>query len=289
MLAAFAPATLERYLACTDSFIAFHQADGSCTAHVSPAVLADYLSASQSSLTQDRGLHGTSPITAIKALRWWSKQCMWSELWDAMQSSLVRAYSKNIAIKDVKESLPIPMAVVVAWERAVCDRKSLSQSVRLFLGAALLCTHGSIRFGDIRRTAWSSLQLSTLGLHGTSTATKTTRRGQPFAVTWHGITGRDAQSSWLLSWLAELAELLEPRSQCKLPEQPPDFLFLNCTLSSPRIYSIAPASYSRTLLKPQQTLHTRTTAPQISATSSQSSRRHCGTPSVSQIQSTALQ
>ena len=32
-----------------------------------------------------------------------------------------------------------------------------------------------------------SLQLSAAGLHGVCAATKTTRRGQPFACAWHGI------------------------------------------------------------------------------------------------------
>ena len=170
MLANFAPATLERYLACVESFLALHSSDGSCTAQVSSAVLADYMFASQSPLKQHKEKHRTTPITAIKALRWYSKQC-------------IRAYSKCTAIKDVRESIPMPMALTAAWEQAVCDRKAFSQSVRLFLGTALLCTHGSIRFGDIQRTSWSSLQLSTAGLHGVCTATKTTKRGQPFAVT----------------------------------------------------------------------------------------------------------
>ena len=210
MLANFPPTTLERYLSCVDCFIFLHLAGGSCSPQVSSGTLENYLSASQGSLRQDRGLHR-------------SKLCMWSELWDAMQSSIVRAYTRSTAIKDVRGSVPVPMALVVAWEKAVCDRAAFSQSVRLFLGTALLCTHGSIKFGDIQCAAWSSLQLSTKGLHGTCTATKTTRRGQPFAVTWHGISGRDTQSSWLLQWLAELAELTAPRSRCRQPETAPDF------------------------------------------------------------------
>ena len=250
MLANFAPATLERYLSCVDCFISLHLASGSCYSYsqVSSAALADYLFASQSSLRQDTGLHRTSPITAIKSLWWWSKPCRWSELWDAMQSSVVRAYTKSAAIKDIRGSIPIPMALVAAWKKAVCDRAAFSQSIRLFLGTALLCAHGSVRFGDIQRAAWSSLQLSTQGLRSACAATKTTRRGQLFAVTWHGVSGRDTQSSWLLHWLAELAELTTPQSRCRQPEAAPDFLFLNCTLSSPRILNIAPASYATALL-----------------------------------------
>ena len=94
----------------------------------------------------------------------------------------------------------------------------------------------------------ASLQLSTAGLHGICTATKTTRHGQPFACTWHGITGRDFSPSRLLHWLAELASLSAPHSKCKRPAAEPDFLFLNCSLSQEHITEIAPASYARTLL-----------------------------------------
>ena len=202
MLANFAPATLKRDLSCRESFVAFHLADGSCSSQVSPAILADYLCIAK--LAQARARHAShlpdhrhqSAAMVVKSMH------------------VVRAAGRHAeqhrphipqstTIKDVRESIPIPMALSAAWERAVCDRKSFTQSVRLFLGTALLCTRGSVRFGDIQRTAWSSLQLSTQGLHGTCAATKTTRRRQPFAVTWHGISGRDAQSSWLLHWLAE--------------------------------------------------------------------------------------
>ena len=83
---------------------------------------------------------------------------------------------------------------------------------------------------------------------GTCSATKTTRKGQPFAVTWHAISGRDYQSSWLLKWLAELADLRSQHSKCKAPQAGPDFLFLNCTLSQPTIFSVAIASYDTTFL-----------------------------------------
>ena len=148
-----------------------------------------------------------------------------------MQSPLVSAYSRSAAIRDKREAVPIPLAVLAAWERMVCTT-DCAQPIRLFLGAALLCCHASIRFGDIQRVRWSSLQLSSTGLHGACTATKTTKQGQPFACTWHGITGREFSSSWLLHWLAELAHLSEPRS--KAPDAEPDFLFLNCSLSQPR-------------------------------------------------------
>ena len=181
LLAGFAPGTLERYLANISLFLDFQLSENG-TAEISPSLLADYLySAAQRSVAQDRGLHRTSPLMCVKSLCWWAKHAAWQALASALQSTLVSAYAKHTNIKDKKESVPIPLAAIAAWERAVCS-KACSQSVRLFLGTALLCSHASMRFGDIQRVDWRSLQLSTAGLHGICTATKTTRQDSHLPV-----------------------------------------------------------------------------------------------------------
>ena len=192
-LAGFAPGTLERYLANISTFLDFQLSEGNGTADVSLALMADCFYSAQRSAAQDRGLHRTSPLMCIKSLRWWAKHADWRDLHTALQSTLVSAYAKTTRSKDKKESYPIPLAVLAAWERMVCTAQC-TQSQRLFLGTAMLCSHVSIRFGDIQRVGWSSLQLSTAGLHGACTATKTTRSGQPFACTWRGIKA----ATWLL-------------------------------------------------------------------------------------------
>ena len=118
-------------------------------------------------------------------------------------------------------------------------------TTKLILGAALLCIHSSIRFGDAQRVHWHTLQLSTQGLHAVAYATKTTKAGQPFACTWHGYTGRSASTSWLLQWLACIASL--PASQQDNSSQP-DFLFPHADMQCHALPCVAPASYARTLL-----------------------------------------
>ena len=182
LLANFSPNTLERYLKAVQNFLDFHLADGHCSYEVHHGILADFLFASQRSIKQDRSVHRTSPLISIKALRWWAKQCTWQELAAAMHSPLANAYSKDTQCKDTREAVPIPLAVTTAWERAVCDTTTPS-SIKLFLGTALLCTHASVRFGDIQRTEWLSLQLSVakdnhLRVHGTALQVATlTHRG----------------------------------------------------------------------------------------------------------------
>ena len=81
LLSKFSPGTLERYLACIATFLEFWATESQLNnSTLEPAMLADYLLATQRSATQDRALHRTSPLTALKALRWFSRIAEWSEL-----------------------------------------------------------------------------------------------------------------------------------------------------------------------------------------------------------------
>ena len=93
ILANFSPGTLKRYLSCIASFLDLHLSEGDTRTEVSTALLADYLHAAQRSLTQDRGVHRTSPVMCIKALRWWAKHCkvLWSQHTPAAQQSTTNA------------------------------------------------------------------------------------------------------------------------------------------------------------------------------------------------------
>ena len=151
-------------------------------------------------------------------------------------ASTAKPSMETITVYDRKEAMPIPLALIVSWEELLCTQSTVL-TTKLFLGAALLCTHAGLRFGDAQRVNWWTLQLSTQGLHGTAYATKTTKRGQPFACTWHGLAGRDVQSSWLLQWLACLVEIGEHASIA------PDFLFFHCDLESQQFPHTFPSSY----------------------------------------------
>ena len=122
--------------------------------------------------------------------------------------------------------MPIPLSLIAAWGQCVCD-PSTPPATKLVLGAILACAHSSIRFGDAQRVRWGSLQLSSQGLHAAAYATKTTKAGQPFACTWHGLSGRNAQTSWLLQWLA----LGAPHGRARLPLSAPRFAVLSRRVS----------------------------------------------------------
>ena len=67
--------------------------------------------------------------------------------------------------------------------------------------AFLLAYHACLRFGDLQRIRLSSLSLTAQSLRGICWSTKTSRTGQPFAVTLTGLSGRCAASSWCLNYL----------------------------------------------------------------------------------------
>ena len=209
--------------------------------------MADYLLAAQRSATQDRAVHRTSPITAVKSLRWLAKTVQWQELSMALSAPIVASYAHLTKSVDRRESYPLPMALVAGFEKAVCSSDT-SNALALFLGAVLLCTHASVRFGDAQRIAWSSLQLSRTALNGTCYRTKTSTHGQPFACRWHGITGRDYRSSWVLQWLGRLAKHCKEANLTLQGRAEPDFVFINCNPLQPLPTELAPASYARTLM-----------------------------------------
>ena len=146
--------------------------------------------------------------------------------------------------KDRREALPIPWCLVASWEQVVCQPLT-ALCTKLALGAMLLATHSSLRFGDVQRIDVSSLSLSCSALHGTCYATKTTNMGQPFAVALGGISGRDTASCWTLHWLAALRSALE---YTNTPRDRVDFLWFNAQPELARLQEIAPASYCAAML-----------------------------------------
>ncbi|CAE7689465.1 unnamed protein product, partial [Symbiodinium necroappetens] len=240
----FAPSTLERYLRIAHQFLCFLEACDIAFNQVSLAALLDYLASARASRSQDLEIHRISATSAIKALRWFQKLSQWEQLTSAMQSPVIAAYCSQSTAKDRKEAVPIPMALIAAWEQRVCDSTAPLCTV-LCLGAALLAIHASLRFGDIQRVDFSSLSLTAAALHGVCFATKTTSRGQPFAVTIAGITGRDPSSCWPLHWLSAMHRAASPfREQ----DGDPDFLWVSTAPELHNLLELAPASYCTAML-----------------------------------------
>ena len=213
------------------------------------AFLADFLHACENSLEEDREVCQIGPRPILKALSWLSRIAEVPALQSIMQASLIRAFITQ-PTADRKEALPLPMAVVVQWERYICS-PHCPQDLRLFLGGLLLALHGGLRFGDLQRIRLQSLSLTSTSLRGVCWQTKTTKRGQPFAVTLHGISGRSLESLWVLPFLKAVQSAWIATEKAMNMTLSPDFILPVLTnlggLARPNSIYSQPMAYSQSL------------------------------------------
>ena len=172
------------------------------------AHLSDFIAGCHVSQAEDRTALKCSAIMMSKALSWFARIGQISSLSDLMGSPLIKSFAYNPKPHDRREALPLPLAILAAWEEHIVS-PACTPAVGLLLGALLLCAHCSLRFGDIQRIKPSALSLSAQALRGLCWATKTTSQGQPFACLPFGFRGEDISASWLVKWLALLSQALD--------------------------------------------------------------------------------
>ena len=248
-LSPFTAGTVERYLSSVRQFIdylAFHCIElGALTT----AQLADFLHACEQGLQEDREICRLDPKSALKALSWVSRNAGLSTLAAILQDSLIAAF-RSQKVADRREALPLPLAVVVAWERRLCEA-DCPADLCILLGGFLLALHGGLRFGDLQRIRLTSLSLTSSSLRGVCWQTKTTRQGQPFAVTLTGLSGRSVQSLWVLPFLRAVQAAWIRTETAYLQPLNPDFILPTLTnlggSSSEDSAYHRPMSYSQAL------------------------------------------
>ena len=245
----FTAGTLERYIAAAKHFLDFLGLSNRTIASIDVAFLADFLHACENSLEEDRDVCKIGPRPILKALSWLGRHAEVSALQPLLQASLIRAFLTQPS-SDRKEALPLPMAVVVEWEKYICS-PHCPQDLRLFLGGLLLALHGGLRFGDLQRIRFNSLSLTSHSLRGVCWQTKTTKRGQPFAVTLHGISGRALDSLWVLPFLRAVQSAWLATESAMGLSVVPDFVLPVLTnlggLARPNSTYLQPMAYSQSL------------------------------------------
>ena len=212
------------------------------------AKLVDFLFSCSAGQREDRTANICGPRPMLKALSWLQRHAQIPALAPIIQNPLVLAFHASEGPVDRREAIPIPLAVIASWERCVCH-DSAPDALRLFLGGLLLAAHASLRFGDLQRIQVTRLCLTSSALRGLCWATKTTRQGQPFAVTVMGFTGRDISTSWVVHWLRALAQSLARTQREFGSEHCPDFAlpsFSPSNVLACPIYN-APLAYSQAL------------------------------------------
>ena len=153
------------------------------------AKLVDFLFSCSAGQREDRTANIYGPRPMLKALSWLQRHAQIPALAPIIQNPLVLAFHASEGPVDRREAIPIPLEVIASWERCVCH-DSAPDALRLFLGGLLLAAHASLRFGDLQRIQVTRLCLTSSALRGLCWATKTTRQGQPFAVTVMGFNGQ---------------------------------------------------------------------------------------------------
>ena len=245
----FTAGTLERYIAAARQFLDFLGLSNRTIASIDVAFLADFLHACENSLEEDREVCKIGPRPILKALSWLSRNAEVPALQPLLQASLIRAFLTQ-PTTDRKEALPLPMAVVVEWEKYICS-PHCPQDLRIFLGGLLLALHGGLRFGDLQRVRLNSLSLTSNSLRGVCWQTKTTKRGQPFAVTLHGISGRTLDSLWVLPVLQAVQSAWIATETAMGLSVIPDFILPVLTnlggLARPNSTYSQPMAYSQSL------------------------------------------
>ena len=140
--------------------------------------------------------------------------------------------------------------MVVEWEKYISS-PHCPQDLRLFLGGLLLALHGGLRFGDLQRIRFSSLSLTSTSLRGVCWQTKTTKRGQPFAVTLHGLSGRSLDTLWVLPFLRAVQSAWLDTESAMGMSVTPDFILPVLTnlggLPRPSSTYAQPMAYSQSL------------------------------------------
>ena len=104
-------------------------------------------------------------------------------------------------------------------------------------------------FPDLQRIRLNSLSLTSTSLRGVCWQTKTTKRGQPFAVTLHGLSGRALDSLWVLPFLRAVQSAWLATESAMGMSVVPDFILPVLTnlggLSRPNSTYAQPMAYSQ--------------------------------------------
>ena len=99
-------------------------------------------------LDEDREICRLRPKPILKALSWLGRIAGIERLQPILQCSLIKAFQAQ-SVTDRREALPLPMAVVVAWEQHVCS-PHCPPDRPLFLGELLLALRAGLRLGTCK-------------------------------------------------------------------------------------------------------------------------------------------
>ena len=196
----FAATTLIRYMTAALQFFRLCQELHLDFSSLSAWNIADVLTAGSMARRSD----GSGPKTSIKAMRWCHRQLQIS-LFQEVFNPLISSFDKQKFPTDRRESLPMPLYVVMRWERRILQSYSTIQEI-VILGGLLCLLWSGLRFGDIQRSHLATWQLDGSALRGLTWRSKTSNSATPFGICVSGLLSKGTLA-WIHRYLQTLDEL----------------------------------------------------------------------------------
>ena len=212
ILDAFAASTLHRYLTCISKFLTWCRESDLPLPSISAATVLDVLQGG----SRNSGMKGS---TVLKSLQWCRKQAD-VQAWSFLDSPLIQGWMKSKVPADRRESLPLPLYVVVQWERRLLQANIPLREI-IIIGGFLLMIWTGLRFSDLQRVTITSVVCSASEIRGISWRTKTCSKGQPWGARASGFLSVGSVtwlSKFVCAWDAVLAAQSEGDLDFVIPQ-----------------------------------------------------------------------
>ena len=220
ILDSFAASTLFRYFSCMSKFLQIY---GNLQVRLEQFTAVQLLDVFLIGSKRT----GLDPSMTLKALNWFHVHAGVAQF-EITSHALVRSWRNSKVPKDRRESLPLPLYVVVQWERRLLQAGCTSTE-HLVLGGFLLMIWSGLRFADLQRITHSSLMASFSEIRGLCWRTKTCSKGQLWGLAASGFLS-NGEFSWSMQFLQHWDHLFGTQ-----PSEDTDFLIPSCTLEGPII------------------------------------------------------
>lgn len=198
---------------------------------ITEVILAEVLLA----LTSETGKFSTF---TLKSIRWGWKQLQLS-CFQFCMAPLISSFTKQIVIRDRKESLVYPLLVLVQWERRILTSQASITEI-LVLGTFLLMSFSGMRFGDIQRMMLHRWQYDSSTLRGLAWRTKTCTSGVPWGIQCSGFLSKSS-FHWVHKFLITLDAVYRHSDPSQI-----DFLLPSVDENGPRA-PLTPMTYPEAL------------------------------------------
>ena len=239
-----APSTALKYISACSAFLQTLTELRVSLSDLSDIQMADILITM--SLAKSSTGSGGSCASTIKALRWLHRVAGVSSL-QVVHSAMINSFLIQKIPRDRKEAPPLPLWLLVQWERRVL-MSSCSIPEVLLLGSFLLMAWASLRFSDAQRIELNRMVLTGSELRGVIWRSKTTTLGMPFGAINSGLLSKGAHS-WIWKYIRTLDEILY---QNGIPDV--DFLLPHCDADAVQI-PLTPMTYATALFHLRRLIH----------------------------------